>query len=154
MIEPTGNLVLLLSAGPAGDPRSPLVPTWLAITAAIITLLALAFHMTSLRRGRIPSSRRRIRTVNGWLMLVAIPVIAYAFGVAVPSQTRMYVLVWTACIGLLTIIVVISLIDVMNNIRLYRRSVVALRRDFHGMAPRPSSPEHRDGSTDAHDDAR
>ncbi|HLO41094.1 MAG TPA: hypothetical protein VK176_08730 [Phycisphaerales bacterium] len=113
-----------------GPPRSPLVPTWLAITAATITLLALMVHMRLVMTSEMPSSRRRIRTVNGWLMLGAIPLLAFAFGIATPSQARTFGLAWAASVGLIGIIVMLAMLDMLNNWRLHRRASRALREDL------------------------
>ncbi|GMV24287.1 MAG: hypothetical protein AMXMBFR58_03180 [Phycisphaerae bacterium] len=126
----SAGAVLGVSAAPV---TSPLIPTWIAATAAVITLLALALHMALLARTPMPASRRRIRTVNGWLMLGAIPVLMYAFGFAVPSQARSFALAWAASIGLIGIIVLLAILDILNNWRLHRRASAQLRRELAEM---------------------
>jgi hypothetical protein len=131
-----------LLAQAAGPPRSPLVPTWLAVTAATITLIGLMIHMRFLMTADIPPSRKRIRTVNGWLMLAAIPLLAYAFGFASPSQARLFGLVWAGSVGLIGIIVMLAMLDILNNWRLHRRASRALRDDLNAMRS-----QHRGGVT-------
>jgi hypothetical protein len=137
-----GVVDVALIASTAGPPRSPLVPTWLAVTAATITLVGLMIHMRLLMTADIPPSRRRIRTVNGWLMLAAIPLLAYAFGFASPSQARLFGLVWAGSVGLIGIIVMLAMLDILNNWRLHRRAARALRSDLNALRS-----QHRTGAT-------
>ncbi len=128
-----------LLAWTAAIPRGPLVPTWLAISIASFMLLALMLHMTWVRSAEMPESRRRIRTVNGWLMLGAIPLLAYAFGIAPPSQARLFVLVWAASVGLIGIIVMLAMLDILNNWRIHRRRAALLRREMELLRRSPAA---------------
>jgi hypothetical protein len=132
------ELFVNFSIASVNPPNSPLVPTWLAVGSASVTMVALALHMNSLRSAEIPESRRRIRTVNGWLMLIAVPLLAYAFGIAAPAKTRLFVLVWAASVGLIGIIVTLAVLDMVNNWRLYH----AARRRLRASALGSNRREH------------
>lgn len=152
MLQHTDNLLLdhwQIASG-SGVPHGPLVPTWLAVTMATFMLLSLMVHMAWIRRSDMPSSRKRIRTVNGWLMLAAIPLLAYAFGIAIPSQARSFVLVWAASVGLIGIIVMLAMLDMLNNWRIHRRAAARLRREMEllrktRVAASPKGEAHGEG---------
>ncbi|MCC6428193.1 MAG: hypothetical protein IT435_15395 [Phycisphaerales bacterium] len=124
------ELSILLAQSPRVATTSPLLPTWLVIPFGAITLIALALHMRALRQSQMPPSRKRIRTVNGWLMLAAIPLLCYAFGFAIPSQARQFVLVWAASVGLVGIIVMLAVLDILNNLRLHGRAATRLQQQI------------------------
>lgn len=111
------------SGGPApgaGLSTNPLAPAWLVLPMAIVTLLVLAGHMHAMHTAPgVPASRRRIRSINAGLMLVTIPVLAYAFGIATPARTQAFALAWSAGALLLSLIVLVALVDVMNTWRLH-----------------------------------
>lgn len=140
----------------------PLLPTWLTIIAGVVTLIILGAHMTGLQHAAMPASRKRIRIVNGWLMFGAIPLLCYAFGIAVPAQTRSFVLVWAASVGVVGIIVMLAVLDILNNWRLHRRAAQELRREvgLARLAVRAAASGDAaqspavDGGVDQHDHSR
>ncbi len=137
---------LAQSAAPIFPPApsaSPLTPTWLAIPIAILVLIVLAIHMRAMRLTPMPASRRRIRSVNGWLMLIAVPLLTYAFGIAAPSRARPFVLAWAASVGIVGIIVMLAILDILNNWRLQRRASQDLRREMHAL--RAAAQQHATG---------
>ncbi len=103
-----------------GLSTSPLAPAWLILPMAVVTLLVLAGHMHAMHTATgLPTSRRRIRSINAGLMLVTIPVLAYAFGIATPARTHAFALAWSASALLLGLIVMVALADVVNTWRLH-----------------------------------
>jgi len=129
-------------------PTAPLAPTWLVLPLAGILLLFLAGYIQSLQSGEVPPKRRRIRTANTLLMMLATPVIAYAFGVVAPANARMFLLAWLAITGLLTIIIVLAGMDAMYSVRLHREQRRAVRESLRrpgssgGVLGGPSHHEH------------
>lgn len=107
-----------------------LVPIWVSAPLAMLALVATAAHLTAMRSANMPESRKRIRTANGWLILVTTPVLAIAFSVVSPSQPRQFALVWVIAIGLLTLVLVMAFVDIANNVRLARRQQHRLRRSM------------------------
>ena len=99
---------------------APILPFWLVGPIAGVTMILLAGHLLALRgaRATMPASRHRIRTVNGGIMLVAVPMLCSAFSVISPGDARAFTLIWFACIGLLGIIVTLAALDAVNNTRL------------------------------------
>lgn len=107
---------------------SPILPAWLVIPAAAATMLLIAGHVLAMHSVRMPPSRRRIRTANSLLMLLIVPLLAYALAIASARDEREFVLVWLTVIGLLWIVVMISAIDVLNTLRMHVAERRALRR--------------------------
>jgi len=107
-----------------------LVPIWVSAPLAMITLVAVAAHLTAMRSAKIPESRKRIRTANGWLMLVTAPVLAIAFSVVSPAMPRRFALVWAIAILLLGLVLVMAFVDIGNNLRLARQHHRRLHRSM------------------------
>ncbi len=101
---------------------SPIAPTWIVLPLAALTAVVIAGHLIALgeaaRRGDVPASRWRIRASNGVVMLISVPLIAYAFGIATPDRPGVFMLAWTGVTGLLSIILVLASIDMLNTWRL------------------------------------
>lgn len=97
-----------------------ILPFWFVGPLAGLTMLVIAGHLIAMRdaRARIPASRYRIRSVNGGIMLVAVPMLACAFAVVPTDRPRAFLLIWSACVGLLVVVVALALLDAINNARL------------------------------------
>lgn len=110
------------------ESATPLLAWWIVFPLAGLTLLVIAAHVAAIRESEgMPASRRRIRTVNGVLMMGTVPLIAYAFGVATSADARTFTLVWMLIIGLLAIIIVVAWLDAMNTVRLHRATRLETR---------------------------
>ncbi len=110
-----------------------LAPGWLVLPLAGVALLATAAHIVALREapaGALPESRRRIRIATGWVIMVTIPLTAYAFGIATPSDAGVYLTVWMAVVALLGAILMLALLDAVNTMRLHRAAVRRLRAEY------------------------
>lgn len=110
-----------------------LAPGWLVLPLAGVALLATAAHIVVLREapaGALPESRRRIRIATGWVIMVTIPLTAYAFGIATPSDAGVYLTVWMAVVALLGAILMLALLDAVNTMRLHRAAVRRLRAEY------------------------
>ncbi len=110
-----------------------LAPGWLVLPLAAVALLATAAHIVALReapRGALPESRRRIRIATGWVIMAAIPLTAYAFGIATPARVGTYMIVWMTVTALIGAILMLAMLDAMNTVRLHRAESRRLREDF------------------------
>jgi hypothetical protein len=118
----------------SGLSTSPLAPAWLVLPMAVVTVLVLAGHMHVMHgTPGVPVSRRRIRSVNAGLMLVTIPVLAYAFGIATPARTQAFAVAWSAGALLLGLIVLVALADVVNTWRLHGGERARLRLQMRAL---------------------
>lgn len=108
----------------------PIAPAWLALTLGMVTLVVVAGHLMALRAAEMPESRRRIRTVSGVVILMATPLVAYAFGIVTPSEAKAFTLAWSAVMGLLGLILILAALDIVNNGRIYREQHRAMRAEM------------------------
>lgn len=130
---------VVVPAGIAPSPASglssqPLAPAWLVLPMAVVTLLVLAAHVQAMHaQASMPRSRRRIRTINGALMLVTVPVLAYAFGIATPARTQLFAASWSAASVLLALIIAVAMVDVANTWRLHAEERARLDAQIKGL---------------------
>lgn len=104
------------------------LPGWLTVPTSAIAMLIVAAHLIIVERRTTQTLRRRIRLVNGWVMLVAIPLLAAGFSFIDPDvRPRMFTLVWLAVIGLVLISIVLALTDLANTFMHARRARRAIR---------------------------
>ena len=135
---------------------SPVAPSWLVLPLAMIALLVVASHLLVLREhaiGKMPESRRQIRMLTGWVMMVAIPLTAYGFGIARPSDTETFSAVWLGIIGILGAIIMMACIDALNNMRIAQAQRKELRDELRRImteTPESKAPDLR-LSTSEHD---
>ena len=121
--------------------NTPLLPAWVVLPVAAIMLLVVATHLMLLLKSDMPASRRRIRTLNGWIMLFLVPIGAAAFGVVTPSDPRMFLLIWIVVVLMLFLLIGRAMLDLVNTTRLYRRERDDVSDLFRNS---PREPEKRD----------
>ena len=110
-------------------PNQGVLPPIVVLPLAVLTVLLIAAHLAALQADQsVPLSRRRIRTANGVVMLVTTLTLAYAFAYASATDPARFTLAWGASIMLLTIVLALSSIDVLNNLRLTRLQRRRVRR--------------------------
>lgn len=110
---------------------STIAPAWVVLPMACVALLAVLVHLAMLHSAEVaasmPLSRHRLRTAGGVVTLIAIPVLAYSFGVVTPADPRAFTMAWSASMGLLGMIVLIAGVDALNSVRVHRRELRLLR---------------------------
>lgn len=109
----------------------PILNAWIGVPLGVVTLMLVAAHVALLSRVEMPESRRRIRRVNGWIMLATIPVAVYAFCIASPAAPRSFALSWMAVLGLVAIVLMLACMDILNTLRLHRAEQREIRRGFY-----------------------
>lgn len=133
----------------------PILPAWLVLPIAAITLLILGGHLLALGADAdMDPQRRRIRMTNAILMMITVPLVAYGFGIATPNNARSFIYVWVLAASLLFFIIMVAGIDMLHSWRLHRAQLRALRRqlaDARGMDARAillgvSTPRPRDNT--------
>ncbi|MFG0244535.1 MAG: hypothetical protein ACF8MF_00605 [Phycisphaerales bacterium JB052] len=127
----------------------PIVPTWFVLPLALIALVLQAGYLIAIRElspDRMPPSRRRIRVATGWLSMFAIPLSAYGFGIARPSEAGTFTVVWMMVIGLIAAIVMLAVLDAINTLRLHRKAGNMVHRELRENLRRDlqNINEHRD----------
>lgn len=115
-----------------------IVPFWLAMSVASVSMLVLAAHLVALNRAAMERRRKRIRLASGFLMMVIVPLLAYGFGVARTSEPRAFVYVWTIIPALLLMVILLAVADMLHTVWLGRRRQREPR--IGGRAPRAGAP--------------
>lgn len=123
----------------------PVAPAWVVFPIGGFTLVVVIWHLYTILRSDPATThptRRRIRLANAGVMLVLVPLIAYAFGVATTDSPRLFALAWLSVMGLLALMVLLAMMDSANTARLHVADRTALRRQFRHAAPEaaPESP--------------
>lgn len=115
--------------GLAQQPGSgPVAPAWAVLPLAFATLVVVAVHWTALAQADMPRWRKSLRTANGLVMMLAIPVLAAGFGIVDPQNTRQFVLTWMLGTGLVSLVMLLALIDVLaSSVHLWRVRREAMR---------------------------
>lgn len=107
-----------------------LVSPWGAVPVAALVMILIAGHIVRVEERTTPSSRRRLRMANGWVMLVTAPLIAAGASVFDPwAQQRAFTLTWLMIIALLAVSIAIAFVDIANTLILARRAARRLRRE-------------------------
>ena len=111
----------------------PIAPLWLVLPLAGVALIVQAGYLIALKevpRGKIPPSRKRIRTASSWLSMFAIPLSAYGFGFASTQDPRLFAIVWMVVIALIAGILLLAGLDAVNTLRLHRKATQGLRSEW------------------------
>ncbi len=121
-----------------------ILPAWLVVPMAGLTMIGLAGHVMALREVDRPGRRQRIRIANGMLMLTVTPLLAYVFAFATPDEPRLFLLVWVAVTGLLGMILMLTMMDVGLTMRRHRAKARRMQIDIQALrdefAHREQSP--------------
>jgi nitroreductase len=116
-------------AASAAAQGGPLAPKWFVLPLALIALVVVAGHWITLGRARMPAFRRSVRSANGVVMMLAIPVLAFGFGVVPVGSPRLFVLTWMLGWGLLFLVLVLAGLDMAYTWREARLAQRALRQE-------------------------
>lgn len=118
---------------------STILPTWLVLPIAGLTMVIVAGHIMALQHADMPDRRRRLRTGNGILMLFVISLLAYALGIArvsnqspmaAPQESREFVMIWLAIIGFLGLVIFLAGIDALHTFTGNLKQRAALRAEL------------------------
>lgn len=101
-----------------------ILPGWLVLPAAALTMLVVAVHVLATHAGDLPLRRKRLRIANGLLMMLLVALLAYALGVAAvvheprtaPKEAREFVVVWLSIIGLVALVVTLAAADAIATV--------------------------------------
>lgn len=136
-----------LAPGVQALTQGPMLSPWIVFPAAAAAMIGLARHVETLRRAAMPPSRRRIRLVNAWVMLLSVPLMAFGFGAAGPSGVgggSGFVVVWAAVFVLTGVVLLLACLDMLNTLRLARRQrrewLAQIERVRRALAERGPAP--------------
>lgn len=101
-----------------------ILPGWVVLPVSVVVMLVVASHVLTTHASDLPLRRRRLRTVNGLLMMFVTALMAYALGVAAviddptsrPQETRQFVIVWLAIVALVSVVVAIACVDALATV--------------------------------------
>ena len=128
---------------------------WLVTPVALLAMLLVAWHTVGIERSNHPASRKRIRTANGWVMLLAIPLVASGFSyVSADTQPRAFLLVWALAMCLVLLCVALAIADMFNTMRLARSRRDILLRGLPRVLADARRPSRSDTSEQDRADAR
>lgn len=114
----------------------PLLPAWFVLPVALVVLVLVAGHWIALGRMDMPPARRSIRSANGLVMMLAIPVLASGFGIVGTERPRTFVLTWMLASGLLLLVLLLALLDMAYTWRLALGTRRALRDELRSTQER------------------
>ena len=117
---------MLLPVIAAQASNTPVASAWLVIPPAAIMMLVMCFHIDGLLRSPHRSRRRRIRLLNGFVLLALAPLLVLGFAYVTPGTPRVFVVVWGLIFWLIGITVMFACMD--SFITLRRRRMVMRRR--------------------------
>ncbi len=110
--------------------NSGVLPAWIILPITLGMMLLVSSHMSRIQRSEEPSSRKRIRVANGWIVLFALGFTAAGFSLISPSlNPRLFFIVWAISLVLITTTVMLAMADVLNTLRLIRRVGVRMRQE-------------------------
>lgn len=96
--------------------QGSLVHAWVVLPIAAFALLIVSAHALAVSRSDMPPSRRRVRLASAMLMLLMIPVGAFALGIADPTNNqRAFVLAWMLVTGLVAMLLMLAGLDMANT---------------------------------------
>lgn len=122
---------------------APVAPGWVVFPIGGFTLVVVVWHLYTILRtdpASIHPTRRRIRLANAAVMLLLVPLIAYAFGVATTDSPRLFAIAWLTVMGLLALMVLLAMMDSANTARMHVADRIELRRQVR-QAVRESAAE-------------
>lgn len=134
-----------------GNPASTtILPAWIVLPIAVLTLLVVATHVLAVHQSELPLHRRRIRVVNGLLMLVVTALMAYALGMATvvespstnPAAAREFLIVWLSIIGLVGIVIALAGADAVHTVLGGFRVRRQLRREMRNNLAQDLAKRH------------
>jgi hypothetical protein len=136
-------LIEFASATAHSVSSQPMAAGWVVFPVCMLAMLVIGGHVLLIDRSDQPPVRKRVRTVNGLLMMLTIPVVGAGFGFIPPSDTRLFLMTWTLAVGLILLVLLLALLDIATSLVIHRRERAELRRRIVearalAVAPRPA----------------
>lgn len=117
-----------------------IVTPWLTLPIAGALMALVAWHAAWIDGSDEPLSRKRIRVMNGWVMLVCLPLLATGFSLINPgARPKTFAIVWLGASSLLLLSVALAIADAANTVRLSRARRESLAAKLHAASRRTDS---------------
>ena len=129
----------------------PILPAWVVLPIAVLTMLIIAAHTIAMGSINMPASRRRIRSLNAWVMLFTTALLAYAFGIATTDEPQVFALAWTFATISLAFVLLFACLDMLNNARIYASDRKRIRQRLVDARERLAAQATHSGDTAAGD---
>jgi uncharacterized membrane protein len=121
---------------------------------ALLALFVVAGHWIVLGKAQMPRFRKSLRTANGLVMMLAIPVLAFGFGVVSPSNPRLFTITWMLASGLLMLVLLLAAVDLIHTNIIARREhqqiSLEIRAARAALAAKLASAAATDRADEAH----
>jgi ABC-type molybdate transport system permease subunit len=92
------------------------------LTAALLIAALLAWYWLRLGRETVPESRRRVRRLSLFFMLLSLPAFVRGLSYLSPRQNPSdFVITWTVATVMLLLVIGTALADAVVSLRLHRR---------------------------------
>jgi phosphatidylglycerophosphate synthase len=126
-----------------------LVPKAYAMPLAAALMILVGLHISACRERLAGGARRRIRIANGYVALIAIPLLAIGFSVIDPdTHATAWVLVWLCAMALVAMNIGLALLDIVNTARVTRHSRAELRRSLREAIAAAKDARRKASATD------
>ena len=115
-----------------------MVSPWIVLPLAGLTMLLIGTHVMAVQVSAMHPVRKRLRIVNGLIMMFVAATLAFALGGVRlvsdprqhPEQARVFVIVWGVIVGLLAIVVALAVADAIGTAGWGFVRHRALRKEF------------------------
>jgi hypothetical protein len=109
--------------------QGTVLPAWVALGMTGIGMVLVASYVLAVQRDSVPISRRRLRTANGVVQMFLLGTIGFASGVVLEQDKSLFLTSWLLVMVLVTVVILLAVIDIANNIRLAGRERQTQRRE-------------------------
>lgn len=138
------------------------LPAWIALPLGGFTMVVIAAHLISLQSTQMSSRRKRIRHINGVLMMIVTALMTYALGgaevvtspAADPRAAGVFLKVWLAIVGLLLLVMGLAVLDVGHTAREALEARGKLRKSLRSQLEREFEAARAAASSNKPESAR
>lgn len=123
------------------------VSPWIVMPLTLVCMAMVILYQGRLAHAEMPRWRRRLRRVNGWVMLLALPAVGAGFSlVNASSHPGWFVGVWVVGLALVAVAVALAGLDLGATAMLGREARAAMREAMHNQGHEPhAGHDARDG---------
>lgn len=111
---------------------NPPLPAIAVVPLALLAMIFIAGHVMAMNdpTSGVPTSRKRIRSANGVMLMWLVALVTYAISILNPEHTSRFVLTWLTIITVVGLVLILALLDVLNTIRLHSAARRIIREEL------------------------